>query len=79
MVSIRFLISPVIIVLLCLGCCNQNTLKNSAILGAIWFVGSNAVVGKTLIPNTNLLFAKVVAKSFDRTKIVVLGFEFDFF
>ena len=54
----------------------QNTLADSAILIAIWFVGGNTEVGKTFICDADLLLAEVVAQCFNATKIVMFCADF---
>ena len=67
---------PTFFVSLCFRGGQQNTFADSAILIAIWFVGGDAEVGKTLICNAYLLLAEVVAQCFNATKIVVFCADF---
>ena len=67
---------PTFFVSLRFWCSQQYALADSAILIAIWFVGGDAEVGKTLISDTDLLLAEVVAQCFNATKIVVFCADF---
>lgn len=68
---------PTFFVSLRFWCGQQNTFADSAILIAIWFVGGDAEVGKTLISDADLLLAEVVAQCFDATEVVVFSTEFE--
>ena len=67
---------PTFFVSLRFWCGQQNTFADSAILIAIWFVGGDAVGGKTLLCDADLLLAEVVAQCFNATKIVMFCTDF---
>lgn len=67
---------PTFFVSLRFWCGQQNTLADSAILIAIWFVGGDAEVGKTFICDADLLLAEEVAQCFNATKIVMFCADF---
>ena len=68
---------PTFFVSLRFWCSQQNTLADSAILIAIWFIGCDAEVGKTFICDAYLLLAEVVAQCFNATKIVMFCADFE--